>query len=103
MLRKFFFCNPWLKHCQVLANKIEVLMAAATREDNEFKTKPKSKTIDNQAKNSITSIVLFHAVLQLDWTPSAGTQKINFPANQKGHDKSETTYEKLLARRIQIH
>ena len=27
----------------------------------------------------------------------------NLPANQKGYDKSETTYEKLLARRIQIY
>ena len=30
-------------------------------------------------------------------------QKINLPTNQKGYDKSETTDEKLSARRIQIY
>ena len=29
--------------------------------------------------------------------------KINLPTNQKGYDKSETTDEKLSARRIQIY
>ena len=37
--------------------------------------------------------------LQLDWTPSRRTQKINLLANQKGYDKSETTYEELSARK----
>ena len=40
--------------------------------------------------------------IQLDWTPSRRTQKINLPANQKGYDNSETTIRKLSARRIQI-
>ena len=40
--------------------------------------------------------------LQLDRTASARTRKINLSANQKGYDKSETLYEKLSARRIQI-
>ena len=41
--------------------------------------------------------------LQLDWTSNTSRQKINLPANQKGYDKSETTDEKLSARRIQIY
>ena len=40
--------------------------------------------------------------IQLDWTPSRRTQKINLPTNQKGYDNSETTVGKLSARRIQI-
>ena len=42
---------------------MEVLMEVASREDKEVKTKPKSKTIDNQVKNSITSAGLVHVVL----------------------------------------
>ena len=38
--------------------------------------------------------------VQLDWTSNTSRQKINLPANQKGYDKSETTDEKLSARRI---
>ena len=38
----------------------------------------------------------------LDWTSNTSRRKINLPTNQKGYDKSETTDEKLLARRIQI-
>ena len=41
--------------------------------------------------------------LQLDWTSNTSRQKINLPTNQKGYDKSETTDEKLSARRIQIY
>ena len=37
--------------------------------------------------------------LQLDRTASARTRKINLSANQKGYDKSETTYKKLWARK----
>ena len=40
--------------------------------------------------------------MQLNWTPSRRTQTINPRTNQKGYDKSETTFGKLLARRIQI-
>ena len=40
--------------------------------------------------------------VQLDWTSNTSRQKNNFPKNQKGYDKSETTVGKLLARRIQI-
>ena len=41
--------------------------------------------------------------IQLDWTPSIITTKnINPPKSRKGCDNSETTIEKLLARRIQI-
>ena len=44
-----------------------------------------------------------HALaLSYNWTPSACTQKINLPANQKGCKKSEATYEKLSARKNQI-
>ena len=42
ILSRFVFCSPWLKHSQVLPNIIGVLMAAAAREDEESKTKPKS-------------------------------------------------------------
>ena len=40
--------------------------------------------------------------IQLDWTPSRNTRKINCRMNQKGYDNSETTVGKLSARRIQI-
>ena len=41
-------------------------------------------------------------VIQLNWTSNTSRQTINLPTNQKGYDKSETTIEKLSARRIQI-
>ena len=41
----------------------------------------------------------YKASIQLDWTPSRKTQKINFPTNQKGYDGSETTVGKLLTRK----
>ena len=41
--------------------------------------------------------------LQLDFRSARHTRKINLPANQKGYDNSETTNEKLSARRIQIY
>ena len=40
--------------------------------------------------------------VQLDWVSIISRQKINLPANHKSYDNSETTDEKLLARRIQI-
>ena len=40
--------------------------------------------------------------LQLDWTPSRSTRKINLPANWKGYDNSATTIGKLSTRKIQI-
>ena len=36
--------------------------------------------------------------IQLDWTFSARTRKINFRTNQKGYDKSKTTNRKLSAK-----
>ena len=39
--------------------------------------------------------------IQLDWTSSRIWQNINLSANQKGYDESDTTGEKLSARRIQ--
>ena len=41
--------------------------------------------------------------IQLEWTSNTSRQKNNLPTNQKGYDKSETTDEKLSARRIQIY
>ena len=41
-------------------------------------------------------------VLQLDCRSARRTRKINLLVNQKGYDNSETTDEKLSARRIQI-
>ena len=53
-----------------------------------------------------TSTKMFHILatnyIQLDWTPSRNTGKINLPTNQKGYDDSVTTVEKLSAKRIQI-
>ena len=43
------------------------------------------------------------AQLQLDLDLQYNRQKINLPTNQKGCDNSETTVEKLSARRIQIY
>ena len=63
ILSKFFFYSPSPKHCQVLTDIIGVLMATAAREDKEFKTKAKNKTIDNQTKSSITFVGLVHVVL----------------------------------------
>ena len=45
---------------------------------------------------------LTFSLLQLDWTLSRNTRKINSPTNQKGYDNSETTVGKLSARKIQI-
>ena len=47
-------------------------------------------------------IVIQEDILQLDWTSNMSRQKINLPTSQKSYDKSETTDEKLSARRIQI-
>ena len=41
--------------------------------------------------------------VQIDWTPSKRTHKINIPKKRKGCNKSETTNAKLLTRRIQIY
>ena len=48
--------------------------------------------------------VLSTGVTKYGWigSPVHAHKKINLPTNQKGCDKSETTYEKLSARRIQI-
>ena len=46
----------------------------------------------------VRTSILWENRIQLDWT----WQKINLPTNQRGYDKSETTDEKLSARRIQI-
>ena len=40
--------------------------------------------------------------VQLDFRSVRRTRKTNLPTNQKGYDDSETTLEKLMARRIQI-
>ena len=40
--------------------------------------------------------------LQLDCRSSGRTRKINFLSNQKGYDKSETSFGKLSLKRIQI-
>ena len=42
------------------------------------------------------------AEIQLDCQSARRTRKINFLTNQKGYDNSETTIEKLSARRVQI-
>ena len=41
-------------------------------------------------------------IIQLDWTSETDTLKINLPQDREGYDGSETTYEKLSARRIQL-
>ena len=60
----------------------------------------------NYAHQPVTCLCIFVwtqiMTLQLDWTSNTSRQKINLPTNQKGYDKSETTDEKLSARRIQI-
>ena len=55
-------------------------------------------------RNKYNIIIFFEGkqTVQLDWTPSTSRRKINLPANQKGYDESDTTDEKLSARRIQI-
>ena len=40
--------------------------------------------------------------VQLDWTPMTSTRKINFLRNQKGYDKSQTSFGKFSSRKIQI-
>ena len=42
------------------------------------------------------------ASIQLDYSPSRRTRKVNLSRNHKGYNKSETTYEKLPARRVHI-
>ena len=45
---------------------------------------------------------IFTKQVYLDWKPSRRTRKINSWKNRKGYGKSETSYGKLLTRRIQI-
>ena len=55
-------------------------------------------------KIAVVQLYLVHYLqnLQLDWTSNMSRQKNNLPTNQEGYEKSETTDEKLSARRIQI-
>ena len=56
---------------------------------------------EQQTPAPCNHLVLHHCI-QLDWTPSRRTQKVNSPTNQKGYGNSKTTIGKLSARRIQI-
>ena len=46
--------------------------------------------------------VTLHAIVELDCSSRMSTRKKNLPANQKGYDKSETTFGTLLAKKNQI-
>ena len=64
-----------------------------------FKNLP---TVFQRKWESVMYHLSLRSRLQLDWTASRRTQKVNSPVNQKGYDKSETTIRKLSARKIQI-